>query len=102
MDFFDFWWILKGFGEAKASQKLIFGKVFGDAFFEHVLASILGRLFKAQNLKNSNFPSISIVGATGAVGKICLDILNERDYPVEKINLFASSRSAGKKIIYGR
>ena len=52
-------------------------------------------------MKNSNFPSISIVGATGAVGKICLDILNERDYPVEKINLFASSRSAGKKIIYG-
>ena len=52
-------------------------------------------------MKNSNFPSISIVGATGAVGKICLDILNERDYPGEKINLFASSRSAGKKIIYG-
>ena len=52
-------------------------------------------------MKNSNFPSISIVGATGAVGKICLDILNERNYPVEKINLFASSRSAGKKIIYG-
>ena len=51
-------------------------------------------------MKINDFPSISIVGATGAVGKICLDILNERNYPSEKINLFASSRSAGKKIIY--
>ena len=51
-------------------------------------------------MKINDFPSISVVGATGAVGKICLDILNERNYPIEKINLFASSRSAGKKIIY--
>ena len=51
-------------------------------------------------MKINDFPSISIVGATGAVGKICLDILNERNYPSEKIKLFASSRSAGKKIIY--
>ena len=48
-------------------------------------------------MKINDFPSISVVGATGAVGKICLDILNERNYPIEKINLFASSRSAGKK-----
>ena len=56
MDLCDFRWILGGFGEAKASQKLIFGRVFGDAFFEHVLASILGRFFEARNLKNRNFP----------------------------------------------
>lgn len=46
------------------------------------------------------FPSISIVGATGAVGKICLDILKEKNYPYEKIKLFASKRSEGKKIKY--
>ena len=46
----------------------------------------------------NNFPSISIVGATGAVGKICLDILKEKNYPQEKIKLFASKRSEGKKI----
>ena len=28
----------------------------------------------------NKFPSISIVGATGAVGKICLDILGERKF----------------------
>ena len=49
-------WILGGFWEAKASQKLILGGGFGDAFFEHVLASILGRFFEAQNMENSNFP----------------------------------------------
>ena len=48
----------------------------------------------------NNFPSISIVGATGAVGRICLDILKERKYPSSKINLFASKKSDGKKIRY--
>ena len=48
----------------------------------------------------NNFPSISIVGATGAVGKICLDILKEKKYPSNKINLFASKRSEGKRIQY--
>jgi len=47
---------LGGLGEAKSRQKSIFERVFGDAFFEHVLASILGRFFEAQNMKNSNFP----------------------------------------------
>ena len=48
----------------------------------------------------NNFPSISIVGATGAVGKICLDILKEKKYPSNKINLLASKRSEGKSIQY--
>ena len=48
----------------------------------------------------NKFPSISIVGATGAVGKICLDILSERKFPSEKINIFASKKSEGKKISY--
>ena len=39
---------------------------------------------------NNKFPSIAIVGATGAVGKVCLNILAERNYPAEKIKLFAS------------
>ena len=55
MDFCEFRWILVGLGEAETSQNLIFGKGFGDAFFEYFLASMLGRFFKAQNLKNSNF-----------------------------------------------
>tara|TARA_E500000081_G_C6112172_1_gene343270 strand:+ start:293 stop:1324 length:1032 start_codon:yes stop_codon:yes gene_type:complete len=48
----------------------------------------------------NKLPSISIVGATGAVGKVCLDILKEKKYPSNKINLFASKRSEGKRIEY--
>ena len=54
--FFDFRWILGPFWEAKASPKFIFRKVFGDAFFERVLASILDGCLEARNMNNSNFP----------------------------------------------
>lgn len=39
--------------------------------------------------------SIAIVGATGLVGRTILKILEEREYPVEKLSLFASGRSKG-------
>ena len=41
---------------------------------------------------------IAVVGATGAVGKTILKVLEERKFPVGKIYLLASSRSAGKKV----
>lgn len=50
--------------------------------------------------QHQNLPNIGIIGATGAVGKVCLSILNEKNYPAEKIHLFASSRSEGKVIEY--
>lgn len=39
---------------------------------------------------------IAIVGISGAVGQELLSILTERNFPVEKLKLFGSSRSAGK------
>lgn len=42
--------------------------------------------------------NIGIVGATGQVGGVMLSILAERDFPVEELRLFASSRSAGRTI----
>ncbi|MEE2658973.1 MAG: aspartate-semialdehyde dehydrogenase [Candidatus Latescibacterota bacterium] len=42
--------------------------------------------------------NVAIMGATGAVGQIFLDILAERDFPLEELRLLASSRSAGKEI----
>jgi aspartate-semialdehyde dehydrogenase len=39
--------------------------------------------------------STAIVGATGAVGRTMLSILEERSFPVANLRLFASSRSAG-------
>lgn len=42
--------------------------------------------------------SIAIVGATGAVGSKVLEILEERDFPVGELRLFASKRSDGIQI----
>ena len=41
---------------------------------------------------------IGVVGATGAVGAEMVDVLSRRDFPVKELKLFASKRSAGKKI----
>ena len=42
--------------------------------------------------------NVAILGATGAVGREMLKILAERDFPVGKLRLLASSRSAGSTI----
>ncbi|NLY85711.1 MAG: aspartate-semialdehyde dehydrogenase [Tissierellia bacterium] len=41
---------------------------------------------------------IGIVGATGAVGQKMIEILIERNIPIKELRLFASEKSAGKKI----
>jgi aspartate-semialdehyde dehydrogenase len=41
---------------------------------------------------------IGIVGATGQVGGVMLAILAERKFPVERLRLFASARSAGRTL----
>lgn len=41
---------------------------------------------------------IAIVGATGAVGAELLDVLERRSFPVGKLRLLASARSAGKRL----
>ena len=43
-------------------------------------------------------PRIALVGATGAVGKVFLGILEEGRFPVGEIRLCASERSVGKEI----
>jgi aspartate-semialdehyde dehydrogenase len=45
--------------------------------------------------------TVAIVGATGAVGETMLSVLAERQFPVGKLHLLASARSAGEKIEYG-
>ncbi|MEZ5227047.1 MAG: aspartate-semialdehyde dehydrogenase [Acidimicrobiales bacterium] len=41
---------------------------------------------------------VGIVGATGQVGSVMLSILEERNFPVDELRLFASARSAGRTI----
>ncbi|NQU97503.1 MAG: aspartate-semialdehyde dehydrogenase [Chloroflexi bacterium] len=43
---------------------------------------------------------IAIVGATGAVGRVAMDLLEARRHPPDAVFLLASSRSAGKKLPY--
>jgi aspartate-semialdehyde dehydrogenase len=42
--------------------------------------------------------NVAVVGATGAVGETMLEILEQRDFPVDNVYPLASERSAGKKI----
>ena len=44
--------IFGGFGRPKWTPKSIFGRLFCDAFFECVLASIFAQFLEAPNLKN--------------------------------------------------
>jgi aspartate-semialdehyde dehydrogenase len=47
----------------------------------------------------SKKPSLAVVGATGAVGTVMLDILSKRRDVYGEIRLIASARSAGKKLM---
>ena len=42
--------------------------------------------------------NVAIVGATGAVGEALRTILQQREFPVGKVSLLASSRSKGKQL----
>jgi len=44
--------------------------------------------------------NVAVVGATGAVGATMLEILAERDFPVDELIPLASSRSAGSAISF--
>ena len=46
----------------------------------------------------SKKPSLAVVGATGAVGTVMLDILSKRQNVYGEIRLIASAKSAGKKL----
>ncbi|MCQ4625905.1 aspartate-semialdehyde dehydrogenase [Corynebacterium sp. CCUG 69979] len=42
--------------------------------------------------------TVAVVGATGQVGRVMRDILEQRNFPADTVRFFASPRSAGKKI----
>lgn len=44
--------------------------------------------------------TVGIVGGTGAVGRKIMEILEERKVPVERLRIFASEKSLGKKVIF--
>ncbi|MEM9643603.1 MAG: aspartate-semialdehyde dehydrogenase [Planctomycetota bacterium] len=42
--------------------------------------------------------NLAVVGATGAVGRIVLEMLAARELPIKRLKLLASERSAGKEV----
>ena len=42
--------------------------------------------------------NVAVVGATGLVGQTFLKVLKERNFPIDNLYLYASARSAGKKV----
>ena len=45
-------------------------------------------------------PVVGVVGATGAVGVELLRCLEQRRFPLAQLRLFASTRSAGRKLVF--
>ncbi|SFB68965.1 aspartate-semialdehyde dehydrogenase [Flagellimonas taeanensis] len=43
---------------------------------------------------------VAVVGATGMVGEVMLNVLEERNFPITELLLVASERSVGKKLNY--
>ncbi|MDA8175384.1 MAG: aspartate-semialdehyde dehydrogenase [Nitrospiraceae bacterium] len=52
-------------------------------------------------LKRKDKYVVAVVGATGAVGNEMIKVLEERDFPVSGLRLFASERSEGIKLEFG-
>jgi len=46
--------------------------------------------------------NVAIVGATGVVGKEMRKVLEQRDFPVNKLKLLASAKSAGRRLTFKR
>ncbi len=42
--------------------------------------------------------NLAVVGATGMVGRTILQVLKDRDFPIENLYLFSSKKSAGEKV----
>jgi aspartate-semialdehyde dehydrogenase len=51
-------------------------------------------------LKKKDGYVVAVVGATGAVGHEMIETLEQRDFPIKELKLFASERSKGKKLEY--
>ena len=52
-------------------------------------------------LKKKKKYIVAVVGATGAVGNEMIKTLEQREFPVEQLRLFASERSEGKALHFG-
>ena len=99
----DFWSCLTKLRRGVSFRFRFDGAGFVPAPFLYTLATIIGLLgvrAKATTFKGGSMKqyTVAILGATGAVGTQMLECLNEQEFPVGKLKLLASARSAGKTV----
>ena len=70
-------------------KKIVNGKWLNGKYFVPLHPQI-----KAYHMK------VAIVGASGAVGQEFLKVLDERNFPIDELVLFGSTRSAGRKYTF--
>lgn len=46
-------------------------------------------------------PKVAVLGATGAVGRVMVRLLAERNFPAESVRAIATARSRGKRVEFG-
>ncbi|MCW5784701.1 MAG: aspartate-semialdehyde dehydrogenase, partial [Nitrospirales bacterium] len=51
-------------------------------------------------IKKKSAYTVAVVGATGAVGTEMIQVLEERDFPVEELVPLASARSEGNEVMF--
>ena len=56
---------------------------------------------KKESSMNKSTVKIAVVGATGNVGRMMLEILSERGFNAKNVKAVASEKSAGKKVSFG-
>ena len=54
----------------------------------------------APHLLSTCPPTVAVLGATGAVGRELILLLEQRDFPLDSLKLLASPRSAGAQLSF--
>lgn len=73
--------------------------------FQAVVPSLSGgkvdpTFLEMENRLMREFQTLAVIGATGAVGRIVLEQLEQRDLPVKRYVFLASARSAGSQLTF--
>ncbi|MFZ6760134.1 aspartate-semialdehyde dehydrogenase [Undibacterium sp. Ji50W] len=73
----------------------------GNQAYQHSAGAPPRQTDSASSFQHyANGIHVGIVGATGLVGEFMLGLLEERNFPVNSLRLFASARSAGKFLVW--
>jgi len=64
-----------------------------------VIVTFFYKICSVNKVKKQNM-KVAVVGATGMVGEVMLQVLAERNFPITELLLVASERSVGKQLEY--